>query len=303
MTRKPRIAVVGSLNMDLVISMQRMPRTGETVQGEDIHYISGGKGANQAVGCAKLGAEVSMIGAVGGDGFGAQIMERMNGFGVNADTVSVLPDAATGTAAILHADGDNCIVIVPGANGRCTPELIRSHASVIAEADALIVQLEIPLPAVEAALRIAREAGVRTIINPAPALPLTDEQIGLGDYFTPNETEFEYYYGSPAATEEELFRQMKAWRQRFPRQTLIVTRGKHGISCLGGGDDIVTVPAPLVDVVDTTGAGDSFNAALCFGLAAGWNLERTLPLAVKAASHSVTIFGAQDGMPSLADLA
>ncbi|QHT61933.1 ribokinase [Paenibacillus lycopersici] len=301
MTRKPRIAVVGSLNMDLVISMPRMPRMGESMQGDDIHYISGGKGANQAVGCAKLGANVDMIGAVGNDGFGAQILERMNGFGVGTAAIAVLENVPTGTATILHTEGDNCIVVVPGANGKCTPEQIQAHASMIAGADALIVQLEIPLPAVEAALRIAREAGIPTIINPAPAAALTDEQLGLGDYFTPNETEFEFYCGASASTEEELFGQMHAWKKRFPQQTLIVTRGKHGISCLAG-DEIVTVPAPLVSVVDTTGAGDSFNAALCFGLASGWELERTLPLAVKAASHSVTVFGAQDGMPALSDL-
>ncbi|WP_225446252.1 ribokinase [Paenibacillus rhizovicinus] len=301
MTRKPRIAVVGSLNMDLVITMQRMPRMGESMQGDDIHYISGGKGANQAVGCAKLGADVSMIGAVGDDGFGAQILDRMNGFGVGTETIAVLADVPTGTATILHTEGDNCIVVVPGANGKCTPDQIQALTSIISGADALIVQLEIPLPAVETALRIAREAGVRTIVNPAPAAALTDEQIGLGDYFTPNETEFEFFCGASAETEEALFQQMHEWKKRFPQQTLIVTRGKHGISCLAG-DQIVTVPAPIVSVVDTTGAGDSFNAALCFGLASGWDLERTLPLAVKAASHSVTVFGAQDGMPSMTDL-
>ncbi|WP_308858214.1 ribokinase [Paenibacillus sp. R14(2021)] len=301
MTKKPNIVAAGSLNMDLVLTMPRLPRMGETLQGDDIHYISGGKGANQAVGCARLGAAVQMIGAVGGDGFGQQIMERMRHFGVGTETIDVLPDASTGTAAILHTAGDNCIVIVPGANGRCTPEMIDRHSETIAGADSLIVQLEIPLPAVLTALRIAREAGVPTIFNPAPALPLLDEQIRLGDYFTPNETEFEFYCGSPAASEEELFQQMKAWRLRFPEQTLIVTRGKHGISYTAG-DEIVTVAAPVVQVKDTTGAGDSFNAALCFGIASGWSLEETLPLAVKAASYSVTVFGAQDGMPSLSDL-
>ncbi|CAE6458824.1 unnamed protein product, partial [Rhizoctonia solani] len=150
--------------MDLVLSMERMPRMGETIQGDSIHYISGGKGANQAVGCARLGADVVMIGAVGGDAFGSQILARMRGFGVDTAAIAELKDAATGTAAILHTEGDNCIVIVPGANGRCTPEMIETHRAYIAGADALIVQLEIPLPAVETALRIAREAGVRTIL-------------------------------------------------------------------------------------------------------------------------------------------
>ncbi|RAP78690.1 ribokinase [Paenibacillus montanisoli] len=287
--------------MDLVLKMKRMPKVGETVQGEEIHYISGGKGANQAVGCARLGAEVNMIGAVGGDAFGTEIMTRMDGFGVRTGAISVLEGTSTGTATIMHTPEDNCIVIVPGANGHNSADSIAAHKELIRQSDVLIVQLEIPMPAVEAALRIARESGVRTVLNPAPALPLTDEQIGLADYFTPNETEFELYCGTSIASEEQLFEHMKAWQHRFPGQTLIVTRGKHGISC-ATADGIVTVPAPIVQVVDTTGAGDSFNAALCFGIASGWTLEQTLPLAVKAASYSVTVFGAQDGMPTMQNL-
>ncbi len=289
------------MNMDLVLKMKRMPKVGETVQGEEIHYISGGKGANQAVGCARLGADVNMIGAVGGDAFGSEIMARMQGFGVQTGAIAVLEGTSTGTATIMHTPEDNCIVIVPGANGRNTADSIAAHAELIRQSDVLVVQLEIPMPAVEAALRIAREAGVRTVLNPAPALPLTDEQIALADYFTPNETEFELYCGTSIATEEQLFTYMTEWQHRFPGQTLIVTRGKHGISCSTAAG-IVTVPAPIVQVVDTTGAGDSFNAALCFGIASGWSIEQTLPLAVKAASYSVTVFGAQDGMPTLGNL-
>lgn len=300
-SNRPTIAVVGSLNMDLVISMQRMPKIGETIQGDAIHYISGGKGANQAVGCAKLGADVTMIGAVGDDAFGSEIMQRMKQFGVKTEAIATLEGVPTGTATIMHTEDDNCIVIVPGANGECSPEAtIKPYADVIRGAAALIVQLEIPMPAVEAALRIAREAGVPTILNPAPALLLSDEQIALADYFTPNETEFEMYCGGSIDidSEEQLFDRMKEWNTRFPGQKLIVTRGKHGISCADSGS-VSTFSAPVVQVVDTTGAGDSFNAALCFGVASGWPLEQTLPLAVKAASYSVTVFGAQDGMPTM----
>ncbi|WP_256208443.1 ribokinase [Paenibacillus sp. CF384] len=301
MAKQPKISVAGSLNMDLVLKMQRMPKVGETVQGDEIHYISGGKGANQAVGCARLGAEVKMIGAVGGDAFGSEIMERMRNFGVHTEAISVLEGASTGTATIMHTSEDNCIVIVPGANGQNSAESITAHAELIQQSDMLIVQLEIPMPAVETALRIAREAGVPTVLNPAPALPLTEEQIAMADYFTPNETEFELYCGVSITSEEQLFERMTDWQKRYPHQTLIVTRGKHGISC-ANADGIVTVAAPIVKVVDTTGAGDSFNAALCFGIASGWPLDQTLPLAVKAASYSVTVFGAQDGMPTLQNL-
>lgn len=295
--KKPSIVVAGSLNMDLVISLDRLPVIGETLPGKEIHYISGGKGANQAVGCARLGAAVTMIGAVGDDMFGAQIISRMEQFGVSTPAIAVKHDTSTGTATIMHTQEDNCIVIIPGANGLCDPEMVESHAEAIRSADILLVQLEIPLPAVERAMRIAAAAGVTIVLNPAPALPLPDEWIQLADIFTPNETEFAHYSGSSIDSEEELFRQMSKWQSRYGN-TLIVTRGEAGISCING-DGIITVPARRVKPVDTTGAGDSFNAALGFAIASGRELEPSLNFAVKAASLSVMKFGAQDGMPSL----
>lgn len=297
---RPRIVVMGSLNMDLVVTMDRLPRLGESIQGKSIHYVPGGKGANQAVGCARLGADVSMIGAVGRDAFGERIVEQLTRFGANASNVAALADEPTGTATILHAEGDNCIVIVPGANGRCDEEMIERASAVIGEADVLIVQLEVPIPTVRKALDIARARGVTTILNPAPALPLPDDVIALADYFTPNETEFESYGGASVASEAELTAAMKAWQERF-RHTLVVTRGKEGVSCARDGE-IAHYPTRPAEVVDTTGAGDCFNAALAYGLASGWPLDRCLPFAVSAASLSVTKFGAQDGMPTLGEV-
>ncbi|ANE48700.1 ribokinase [Paenibacillus swuensis] len=293
--------------MDLVVSMQRMPKTGETVMGEGIHTIPGGKGANQAIGCAKLGAQVTMIGAVGEDGFGDAIVRQMEKHGIATDTIARLTDTSTGTATIFHTPEDNCIVIVPGANGHCTPASIEGYISLIQGADLVLVQLEIPLETVREALKLAREAGVATVLNPAPARELPVELLGLADYITPNETEFEALTGEAYASEEALEAGMRCW-QEANGPKLLVTRGKLGVSFLEQAEgglplaQLRTVPAPVVDAVDTTGAGDAFNAAFSYCVASGHTLESAVSFAVKAASLSVTRFGAQDGMPTLEEV-
>lgn len=284
--------------MDLVVSMERMPRIGETVHGDELHTIPGGKGANQAVGCAKLGAHVSMIGAVGQDAFGGVLLAQLEQHGMHTDAIARM-EGTTGTATIMHTPEDNCIVIVAGANGRVTPELVQQHAALIQEADVLLVQLEIPLEAVQAALEIARRAGVRTVLNPAPAAKLPDELLKLADFITPNETEFELLSGASYTNEEELLAGMQNWEKAGPR--LLVTRGEKGTSLLLDGK-LHTVPAPRVQVVDTTGAGDAFNAAFCVAWAGGSGVLDAAQFAVKAASISVTRFGAQAGMPALEEL-
>lgn len=303
--KRPRIVVVGSLNMDLVVSTARMPLVGETIKGQSIHYIPGGKGANQAVGCARLGADVHMVGAVGDDLFGRQIYSEMEQAGVSMEHVAIIPAVPTGTATIIHTNKDNCIVIVPGANDWVTPDRVESSRTMIEQADVLLVQLEIPLESVERALQIARSAGVRTVLNPAPAQSLTTELIKLADYVTPNETEFALLGGSDITGEKEFWQELKledlkasmlVWQERYDN-TIIVTRGVHGASYYIEGQ-LQTVPALEVEAVDTTGAGDCLNAALGFGLALGWNLELSLTFAVRAASVSVTRFGAQAGMPT-----
>lgn len=301
--KRPRIAVVGSLNMDLVVTAGRMPAVGETIQGEAIHYIPGGKGANQAVGCARLGAEVQMIGAVGDDPFGETLKAEMARNGVGIDRLETLAGTPTGTATILHTREDNCIVIVPGANGAVTPALVERSAETIRQADVLLVQLEIPLEAVQAALRIAKSAGVRTVLNPAPVRQLPDELLELADYLTPNETEFASLAGSrgDAASPDAWQSSLLEWADRH-KPAVILTRGRHGASYVSGGKP-VTIPAPPLSPVDTTGAGDCLNAAFGFGLASGWDIGKALRFAVKAASLSVTKFGAQAGMPIMEEVA
>ncbi|MBD2865772.1 ribokinase [Paenibacillus oceani] len=296
--KTPRIVIVGSLNMDLVISMEQMPKVGETVQAQSIHYIPGGKGANQAVGCSRLGAQIDMIGAVGGDPFGDQIIGQMKRHGVNTEHISVLEGVSTGTATIFHTRQDNCIAIVAGANEHCSADQVSSCESLIRQADLLLVQLEIPLESVRQALTIARSAGVKTVLNPAPAKPLPDELLQLVDLLTPNETEFAALSGAEPDSEAAWQQSMTDWERRHGHK-VVVTRGAAGSSYLDDSGALVTVPALTVSVVDTTGAGDSFNAALSYGLALGWTLHQAVSFAGKAASLSVTKFGAQDGMPKL----
>lgn len=298
--KKSRIAVIGSLNMDIVVSMERMPVPGETVAGREIHTIPGGKGANQAVGCAKLGAEVTLIGAVGGDEFGAKILQQMQAYGVRTDSIVQLPEASTGMAMIYHTVKDNSIVVVPGANGLCRSDMIELHATKIRAAEVLLVQLEVPLDTVHHALCIARKAGVTTVLNPAPAQTLPSEILRLADFVTPNETEFALIGGASCIDEKHLVQAMDEWqREHSPR--LLVTRGALGVSLLHDSG-LLTISAPKVEVIDTTGAGDAFNAAFSCALAAGQTPEQAADFAVRAASLSVTKFGAQEGMPTLQEV-
>lgn len=301
MSNNANIVVVGSLNMDIVLTMSRMPQVGETVAGQQVHYVPGGKGANQAVACARLGAAVAMVGAVGEDAFGAGLLDNLRQNGVRTEAVAIVPGVATGTAAIFHTKEDNCIVVVPGANDAVTPEVVERHRELIQAAELVIVQLEIPLPAVRRALELAREAGVRTVLNPAPVHPDTEQVLALADVLTPNETEFALLCGRSADTEEALREQMQAWQQARS-QRLVVTRGKHGASMLDERGELCTVPSPPVEVVDTTGAGDTLNGALGVGLVSGKSFRAALEYAVKAASLSVTKFGAQGGMPTAEEI-
>ncbi|WP_245851012.1 ribokinase [Paenibacillus herberti] len=315
----PRVAVAGSLNMDLVISMERMPKAGETLSGSALHTLPGGKGANQAAGCARMGAETAMIGRVGRDAFGGQLLEQMRRMGVNTAGIGEHESAPTGIASIYHTREDNCIVIVAGANGECDESWIESNRDAIEEAQVLLVQLEIPLPAVQRSLEIARAAGVVTVLNPAPARELPRELLELADYITPNETEFAELSGTSAETEAELRETISTWQSQVGSR-VIVTRGGAGCSFLGVDGQLLTASAPKVEVVDTTGAGDTLNAALCVKLAeligergelrqvnevslgaapvGDAELLESLRFAVQAASLAVTRFGAQDGLPS-----
>ncbi|WP_025785746.1 ribokinase [Sporosarcina sp. D27] len=298
---KKRIVVVGSLNMDIIISTDRLPKIGETILGSEVNYLPGGKGANQAVSIARLGGDVTMIGAVGQDEFGKSLLEQMDQNQVNTAFIEQVKDVKTGIADIFHVNHDNCIVVVPGANFTLTPDKITSEMEqLIAQSDVLLTQLEIPLETVQKVLEIANKNNVKTILNPAPAQTLPAELLKLVDYLTPNETEFALLAEHTFTTNDELANLMKEWEAAY-NQTLIVTLGKQGSAYLKEGKLVIT-PAEKVAVVDTTGAGDSFNGALAVGMAEEKSLPEMIAFATKVAARAVTKFGAQDGMPYAADL-
>ncbi|MCY3832766.1 MAG: ribokinase [Chloroflexi bacterium] len=293
-----KIVVVGSFNADLVSYMERMPRPGETVHGERFATGAGGKGSNQAVAATRLGADVTFIGRLGSDVFANLAYEIWQAEGVNHDFVSRDNEVATGVAPILvDGAGENMIVVVLGANLRLRQSDIDAARDRIAEADLLIIQREINLDIVPYALRTAKELGVKTILNPAPADGAARETLELADILTPNEIELETLSGGAA---EDLVAAARALLTRAD-QTAVVTLGAQGARIVKPAETAV-VPTFAVDVVDTTGAGDTFNAALAVGLAEGMALPDAVRFANAAAALCVTKPGAADSAPYRADV-
>lgn len=293
-----KIVVVGSFNADLVSYMERMPRPGETVHGERFATGAGGKGSNQAVAAARLGADVTFIGRVGNDVFAELAYEIWDAEGVNRKFVKRDSEVATGVAPILvDSSGENMIVVVLGANKRIQPSDIDAARERIAEADMLVVQLEVNLDIVPYALKTAKAYGVTTILNPAPAAAISAETIQLADYLTPNETELETLSGGPIDDVEGAARALLTRDD----QTAVVTLGAEGARIVTP-EDSVNAPTFAVDAVDTTGAGDTFNAALAVGLSEGMALSDAVRFANAAAALCVTKPGAADSAPYRADV-
>ncbi|PYI54622.1 ribokinase [Paenibacillus flagellatus] len=299
---RAKIVVAGSINMDLVVTSAKSPVPGETIMGEGFAMIPGGKGANQAVAAARLGADVTMIGRVGDDLFGVRMIEQLRAEGVDTSCVLIEAGVSTGVALIqVLADGDNSIVVVPGANALVAPEQVEAAEERIREADVLLVQLEIPLPAVEAALRLARKHGVRTILNPAPARKLPEELLRTIDALTPNETEAAILATGTVEGAGTLDERLDALRAIAGDAALLVTVGGKGVRTDIGGKRNA-FPAYDVDVVDTTAAGDSFNAAIAVRLGEGAGFDEAIRFASKTGALTVTRFGAQSSLPTRAEV-
>ncbi len=295
---RAKIVVVGSFNADLTSYMQRMPRPGETVHGDAFITGAGGKGSNQAVAAARLGAEVAFIGRVGADVFANLAYELWDAEGVNHQFVGRDSEHATGVAPILvDSSGENMIVVVLGANNHVQKSEIDAAREVIAAADVLVAQLEINYDMVAYALETAKELGVRTILNPAPAAALPPETLALADYLTPNEIELETLAGDTSTDVETAARGLLT----RPDQIAVVTLGAQGAQIVAPGLS-KAVPSYEVDVVDTTGAGDAFNGGLAVALAEGMALEEALRFANAAAALSVTKPGAAPSTPYRADV-
>jgi ribokinase len=283
------IVVLGSTNMDLVTYVAKAPQRGETVTGREFHTIPGGKGGNQAIAAARAGATVSMIGAVGNDAFGLRLRDTLEHSGVDTDFLRTV-EGPSGTAHIVVDDeGANSIVVIPGANGT-VDHLSPGDEGVIASADALLLQLEIPLRAVVLGAQAARRHGVRTVLTPSPAQPLPPELLDTTDLLVANEYEAVTLTGRTDPREAAA-----ALLEVVPE--VVVTLGATGCLCLTRGTEPLVIPAPKVTAVDSTGAGDTFVGTLAVALAEEKPVREALSWAAAAAAISVQRAGASASMP------
>ncbi|WP_291845690.1 ribokinase [Bradyrhizobium sp.] len=297
-----RVFVAGSINMDVVATAVRHPRVGETVAGEAVHYFPGGKGANQAVAAAKLGAPTTLIGRLGADAFGQQLRTFLAAQGIDLSSVKETVGTHTGTAIITVAAADNTIVVVPGANALLTAADVATP--VLAEGDIAVSQFEIALPAIEAFFKRARAAGATTILNPAPAQAFGPDLLGLVDILVLNETELGFLANTAFEADDPAARFIEAARhlQTDPERIICITLGKRGVLALIGSE-ISTIAGRKVKAIDTTGAGDCFVGALAAQLAGGRPIRDALDYANAAASICVQRMGAAPSMPTAAEVA
>ena len=290
------ILVVGSSNIDLVASVDRLPSRGETVLGYRFAQSFGGKGANQAVAAARAGAEVAFLSKLGADANGRLIEQHLAAQGLSRPILLRDAEFPTGVAMILvDHSGENQIAVVPGSNGRLTPADLRQHRELIAGARVLLLQMEIPRETVFEALRLGRECGLTTILNPAPAAPLPSDLLRLVDILTPNESEAQVLTGSTDPAE--------AARILTDRGvgTVVVTCGANG-AFLTTGNDVTHIPGFLVETIDSTGAGDAFNGALACAVAEGVPIKSAIVRANAAGALATTGRGAQESMPTKDDI-
>jgi ribokinase len=301
--RGGRVTVIGSLNMDLVVRAPRLPLPGETLAGHTFAQAAGGKGGNQAVAAARLGARVAMIGCVGADAHGDALRAGLEAEGIDCAGLATSASASTGVALIVVDDASqNAIVIVAGGNGDVSADTIARHEATLAAADVLICQLETPVDAVEATLRAGRRLGRTVVLNPAPAVaPLPAGWLPLVDYLIPNEVEAAMLTGRSVGTPEQAEAAARALQAGGARNVLI-TLGARGVLALTADGAARHYPAPAVNAVDTTAAGDTFIGGFSARLAAGAEVDAAIRFAQRAAAVSVTRAGAQPSIPTLAEL-
>jgi ribokinase len=296
-----RVFVAGSINMDVVATADRHPKVGETVAGKAVLYFPGGKGANQAVAAAKLGAATTLVGRLGTDAFGQQLRAFLAAQGVDLAFVKDTAGTHSGTALITIANADNTIVVVPGANALVSAEDVA--APVLAKGDVAVSQFEIPLPTISAFFQRARTVGATTILNPAPAIKFGPELLDLVDVLVLNETELGFLTGTGLRDSDDDARFIEAVR-RLPsnsKQIVCVTLGRRGVLAMIDGEPSL-VPGRAVKAVDTTGAGDCLVGALASQLAGGKSIRDALAYANAAASICVQRMGASPSMPTAAEV-
>jgi ribokinase len=293
---QPRIVVIGSANTDMVVKAPRIPGPGETVLGGRFVMAAGGKGANQAVAAARLGAHVTMVACLGQDVFGRQTKENLTRDGIDTSHLIWDGQAPSGIALImLSEEGENSIAVAPGANAELTPADVERAEEAIRHADVLLLQLEVPLAAVRRGIELARRHRVRVILNPAPAAPVPGELLAQVDLLTPNEHEAALLTGVRAEGAEGAERAARALLARGVR-VLVMTLGSRG-ALIATPEGMDLVPAFRVEPVDTTGAGDAFNGALATVWGRGEPLREAVRYANAAAALATTVMGAQPSLP------
>lgn len=295
-----KIVVIGSANMDMVMETSRVPHRGETIHGERFFLASGGKGANQAVACARMGADTLLLGKVGDDLFGESLIKSLSGYGVKTEMVGVAPDTNSGVAIITVCEGDNAIILDSGANAKVTPAYIRQHEQELLAADAVLLQLEIPLESVYEAIRLVK-GKVPVFLNPAPALALDEEILRGLDYFMPNEHECALYTGKEVHSLQDALAGLDVLRGKgiaYP----IITLGNNGVVYYNGTSNVHKAGYKVV-AVDTTAAGDTFAGTLAAMICSGKSIDEAVDMAQQAASIAVTRSGAQNSIPSIEELA
>ena len=288
-----KIGVVGSINMDMTVKAERIPLKGETLKGWDLQYIPGGKGANQAVAMAMLGAEVEMFGCVGDDAAGESLVKNLRDTGVETGHIKVVPGVPTGLAMITVGENDNTIIVVAGTNDHVDIDYVNEVKDSILECEIVLLQHEIPQETVEYVIALCADSGVKVVLNPGPARPVKQETLEKVTYLTPNEHEAVILFGRDISFEEMM--------KKYPEK-LVITQGSRGVStCLKSGE-VILVPARKSNVVETTGAGDTLNGAFTVAVTEGKGIADALAFANTAAGLSTEKFGAQGGMPTLEEV-
>lgn len=296
MIQKPvKVVVVGSANIDMVAIGKRIPQPGETLFADSFISVPGGKGANQAVAAARLGADVSFVACVGQDSFGDEAIKGYQRENIDTEAIEQHGTAHTGIALIsVDAEGRNAIMVASGANEHLTVDMVERHEKLISEADILVLQLEIPVESVKRCCELANKHSTPVLMNPAPVKPVDIGLLSMASVLTPNEFELlELLHADDTTNEEDAARQM----HELTNSTIVVTLGKRGVLCCDRAG-ILPMPARVVNAVDSTGAGDCFTGALAVKLAEGAPLPAAVAFAQAAAALSVTRLGAQASMPT-----
>ncbi|MGX7031338.1 ribokinase [Vagococcus zengguangii] len=284
-----KIAVIGSLSTDFVVTTNIIPEQGETVVGKEFATFYGGKGANQAIATSRSGIETYMVGAVGDDNFGENLLSNLIHNHIDTSMVKVVKDMSSGVAIIQVHQGDNRIVIVEGSNGKNEIADIDNHSDLLKEMDLFVIQNEIPVEVIEYVIEFAHQAGIPTLYNPAPIKAINPELLNKVSYITPNEHEFEALFTNQSLEEALAMHPNK----------LVVTLGSKGAVYHDGKQVVLVEQEPVDNVVDTTGAGDTFNGYFASGILKGLSIEEAIKLGNRAAGLAIQKKGAQNGIPKI----